>query len=113
MGNGYAVELEASFFRNFTEFAIQLPQSLGLLMHETDRIDDDPSRIDLPNYRFDVGSRPWNVTVGMVLVAERVVADAEFPSDHAAHLLDVRHITWTLVHVFQRSTVGRKYECGV
>ena len=56
MGNGYAVELEAHFFRNFAEFAVQLRQSLGLLMYETDRIDDDPSRIDPPNYSSTSGA---------------------------------------------------------
>ena len=113
MGNRHAVELEARFFRNFAELAIQLAQRLGLLMHETDRIDDDPSSFDLPNYGCDLGSRPFDATVRMVLISERVAADAELASHHTTHLLDVCHVPWPLVQVLERCTVGRKDERSV
>ena len=66
------MELEPGFLRHLPKVVIQLSESLGLLVHERNRIYDHAPSVNRSDHVLYVRGGPFDPTVRMILVSDLV-----------------------------------------
>ena len=105
-----AMEPDSTGLNPFPQLEVELVQRLGLFVDEAHRHHDHVACVECPDQRLVGWFGPRHPTVGMILIAQRILGHTDGVGDGSTRVLHVLLVPAPLFEVRDRGPVSREVE---